>query len=419
MSSEPVSFTLSCGAALAVEPMPGTRSCSVAWLLPVGTAGDPLGAAGEGESTVLSELVLRGAGGMDSRALSDAFDALGAQRHGSPAVHHSNLGALCLGDRLPELLSLLAMVVRKPRLEPDSLDAVRAIALQALDALHDDPQQLAGLKLREYAMPAPFNRSGFGTREGLESLTPQGLAAVWQRRAKPVGTIIGIAGDVHPEQVRDHLESLLSDWSGKPPAVAETAPPARGTHLVPIETQQTHMCLGFPAPKDGEPSAYAHRVAVRVLGGATSSRLFTEVREKRGLCYSVGASSALGRDRSLLQIYAGSTHERAATTLACIMSELERLEQGITQEECDTAIVGAKSALVMSGESTSARAMSIASSVYRCGRPESLQEIAANFERLTLKGVNATIAEHMNAAWREQMTMVVVAPQAPEAVAAS
>ncbi|MBL9141954.1 MAG: insulinase family protein, partial [Phycisphaerae bacterium] len=291
--------------------------------------------------------------------------------------------------------------------------AVRAIALQSLDALQDDPQQWAGLKLREFAMPAPFNRSGYGTREGLESLTPDGLRRAWERRAKPKGTIIGIAGDVHPERVRDQLEGLLADWTGESPEVTQTAPAVGGSHLMALETQQTHMCLGLPAPKDGDPTSYAHRVAVRVLGGATSSRLFTEVREKRGLCYSVGASSTLGRDRGLMQIYAGSTHERANTTLECIHAELERFERGITQEECDVALVGTKSALVMAGESTSARAMSIASSVYRCGRPESLQEIAEQFERLTLAQVNEMIARDMGAAWRKQMTMVVVAPEAP------
>ncbi|MBL9140681.1 MAG: insulinase family protein, partial [Phycisphaerae bacterium] len=134
-SAQPVCFTLSCGAKLAVEPMPGTRSCAVAWLLPVGTAGDPHGPAGEGESTVLAELVLRGAGPLNSRELSDAFDAMGAQRRGSPAVHHTSLSSLCLGDRLAELLRLLTLVARQPRLESESLDAVRAIALQSLDAL--------------------------------------------------------------------------------------------------------------------------------------------------------------------------------------------------------------------------------------------------------------------------------------------
>lgn len=396
---------------LAVETMPGTRSCAVTWLVPVGTAGDPAGAAGEGESTVLAELILRGAGARSSRELSDAFDAIGAQRQGSPAVHHLSLGALCLGDRLPELLVLLTDVVRRPRLEAEALEAVRSIALQALEALQDDPQHLAGLALREFAMPAPFNRTGYGTREGLQALTPEGLRAAWTTRARPGGTIIGIAGDVHPERARDHLERLLEGWTGRSDEPTERAPAPRGRHILKIPTQQTHMALGFPAPKDDAPAAYAHRVAVRVLGGAASSRLFTEVREKRGLCYSVGASLALGRDRGLVQIYAGSTHERAPTTLECILGELERFERGITEEEFAFALVGAKSAIVMAGESSSARAMGIASSVYRTGRPESLGEVAARFERLTLREVNETIARDMGAAWREQMTMVVVAPQ--------
>lgn len=396
---------------LAVEHMPGTRSCAVAWLLPVGSASDPEDAAGEGESCVLAELVLRGAGALSSRELSDAFDALGAQRQGSAAIQHLNLGALCLGDRLPDLLRLLSTVVLKPKLEPESLDAVRALALQSLDALNDDPQHLSTIKLREFAMPAPFNRSGYGTRPGLEGLTPQGVRNSWQRRAKPTGTIIGIAGDVHPERTRDLLNDLLKGWSGTTPEAKERGPAPRGHHAIQIETQQTHLAIGFPAPKDSDPSAYPHRVAVRVLGGAPSSRLFTEVREKRGLCYSVGASSSLGRDRGLLQIYAGSTHERAATTLECIMTELERFELGITQEEFDHAMVGAKSAIVMSGESTSARAMSIASGVYLRGRPESLSEIAAEFDRLTLQRVNEVIARHMGAAWRKEITLIAVAPE--------
>jgi predicted Zn-dependent peptidase len=413
-AAEPVCHTLSCGATLAVEHMPGARSTAVAWLLPVGTSGDA--PEREGESTVLSELILRGAGPLPSRDLSNAFDALGAQRHGSPAVHHISLGALCLGDRLHELLRLLTLVVRQPRLEPASLDAVRALAVQALDSLKDEPQQLAGLALREHAMPAPFNRSGFGTHAGLAALSAEGLQAAWRRRAVPGGTIIGIAGDVHAERTRDELERLLAGWTGTAVEQREAAPAGRGRHLVRVDTQQTHMALGMPAPRDGHPAAYALRVASRVLGGATSSRLFTEVREKRGLCYSVGSSLALGRDRGLMQVYAGSTHERAARTLECIHTELARFEQGITAEEFELALVGAKSALVMAGESTSARAMAIASSVYRCGRAESLREVAAEFERLTLPGVNAAIAEHMGAAWRSEETLVIVAPEAPEGV---
>ena len=170
--------------------------------------------------------------------------------------------------------------------------------------------------------------------------------------------------------------------------------------------------VGLPAPADRDEAAAAHRVAVRVLGGATSSRLFTEVREKRGLCYSVGASSSLGKDRGLLQVYAGSTHERAPTTLDCIMSELERFERGITPDEFRDAVVGAKSALVMSGESSSARAATIALQLWRMGRPRTLAESAAEYDRLTLSGVNAYVAREMGAAWRARRTLVTVAPAA-------
>lgn len=404
-------FTLSSGARLVVEHMPGTRSCAAVWMLPIGTAGDPEGDAGEGESTVLAELILRGAGGMTSRLLSDAFDALGAQRHGAAGVHHTMLSTLCMGDRIEEAMRLLSLVVRQPNLDGESLESVRALALQALKGLEDEPQHLAGVRLREYAMPAPFNRSGYGTVAGLESLCQEKVRAAWARRARPGGTVIGMAGNIEPERARDMMEGLLTGWSGTAEEPTQIRPASRGAHLVQLETQQSHLAIGLDAPPDRDADAYAHRVAIRILGGATSSRLFTEVREKRGLCYSVGATSALGRDRGLVQIYAGSTHERAPRTLECIMTELERFEQGITADEFADALVGAKAGLVMSGESSSARAATIASQIWRLGHAMNLAQSAAEFDRLTLAGVNEYIARDMGSAWRAGLTQVTVAPQ--------
>ena len=404
-------YTLTSGARLVVERMPGTRSCAAVWMLPVGTASDPEGDAGEGEATVLSELILRGAAGKSSRDISDAFDALGAQRHGAAAVHHTMLSTLCMGERIEEAMRLLSLVVRQPHLDADALESVRAIALQALNGLEDEPQHLAGVRLREFAMPAPFNRSGYGTVAGLQSLTQDRIRASWSRRARPVGTVIGMAGDIEPERARDMVERLLEGWSGSTEDPVETRPALRGSHLVQLDTQQTHLAICFDAPPDRDADAHAHRVAIRILGGASSSRLFTEVREKRGLCYSVGASSALGRDRGLVQVYAGSTHERAPRTLECIMHELERFEQGITADEFRDALVGAKAGLIMSGESSSARAATIASQLWRLGEAMDLAQSAAEFDRLTLAGVNEYIARDMGAAWRAGRTQVTVAPR--------
>jgi predicted Zn-dependent peptidase len=220
-----------------------------------------------------------------------------------------------------------------------------------------------------------------------------------------------MAGDIEPERARDMVERLLEGWSGSTEDPVETRPALRGSHLVQLDTQQTHLAIGFDAPPDRDADAHAHRVAIRILGGASSSRLFTEVREKRGLCYSVGASSALGRDRGLVQVYAGSTHERAPRTLECIMHELERFEQGITADEFRDALVGAKAGLIMSGESSSARAATIASQLWRLGEAMDLAQSAAEFDRLTLAGVNEYIARDMGAAWRAGRTQVTVAPR--------
>jgi predicted Zn-dependent peptidase len=151
---------------------------------------------------------------------------------------------------------------------------------------------------------------------------------------------------------------------------------------------------------------------VRILGGGSSSRLFTEVRERRGLCYSVGASYSSGRDRGALSIYAGSTPERAQETVDCILKEVAAFEKGVTAEEFQRATVGQKSGLVMSGESTSARAASITADWYRIGRPRSLDELAAEVDAVTLASLNDAIARRMGSAWRGSMAAAVIGPKA-------
>ena len=170
------------------------------------------------------------------------------------------------------------------------------------------------------------------------------------------------------------------------------------------------MAIALPAPTDSHPDALALRLASLVLGGEASSRLFTEVREKRGLCYSVGASVALGRDRGMLQLYAGSTPQRAGQTLACILGELRRFEAGISHEEFERARTGMKARAIMQGESAAARASSVAGDLFRIGRARTLADQASDIDRLTLDAVNRAVALHWNAAWVERMTLASIGP---------
>ncbi|MFO0872389.1 MAG: pitrilysin family protein [Phycisphaerales bacterium] len=374
-------ITLSNGMPLLVERIPGMRSVAMSWLLPLGSA--CFTDAEDGCAALLAELMLRGAGGLGSREHSDALDRLGVQRSTNVLTHHVQLGATLLGSRLDEALPLLASMVTAPALPADALDAAKSLAIQSLDGLDDDPQELVMIRLKEAHLAAPFNRHGYGRREAIDAATIESLRSAWTLRARPRGSILAFAGDVEAERVGARLESLLARWTGEAPVPVETAPPRRGTVHIDEETSQSHIALAWTSPPETDPRSMRERLLVRVLGAGSSSRLFSEVREKRGLCYSVFASYSSGRDVGMTSVYAGSTPQRAQQTLDVALAEIERVREGVAPAEFQRAVVGLKSRLVMQGESTGARAASLAGDQFRLGRARTLDEIAGEIDTIS------------------------------------
>ena len=397
---------------LLVEEMAGVRTAAVSWLVPAGNSSDPEGEAGDGWSSLLAELSQRGAGDRDSRAYSDALDRAGVQRSVTPAAVHIVLSATTIGSRIQEALPLFADLVVRPHLPPRSLDAVRSLAIQSLESLQDDPQHRVTLHLRERHLPAPFNRSGYGNKVAYERADIDSLRADWSRRVRPIGSILSVAGAVDADELARTLDGLLKGWHGTVADVATLGPPVGGDVHEEDESNQTHIAIGLHAPSEREPESLLCRLATNILGGETSSRLFTEVRERRSLCYSVNAGYAGGRDRGMVAVYAGSTPERAQETLDTIRGELEKFERGVGEGEFRRAIIGMKSRLVMQGESTAARAAALGSDWYRLGRCRSLGELSAEVEAVTLDGLNAWIAESMGKSWRTTRTLCTVGKSA-------
>ncbi len=169
--------------------------------------------------------------------------------------------------------------------------------------------------------------------------------------------------------------------------------PTGSAHLSK-ETTQTQIALAYPSVPIGHPEYYAALGAVNVLSGGMSARLFTEVREKRGLCYSVWASYQTFKDRASILAYAGTTNERAQETLDVMVAELQRLENGIQDEEVERVQAGLKSSLIMQEESTSARAGTLASDWHFLGRVRSFDEIQGAVNGLTPANIVSHIREH-------------------------
>jgi len=301
---------------------------------------------------------------------------------------------LGVGSKLPDAWSLITNMAVHPNLSDDALEPCRDLALQGLQSLADEPRQKVMYNLKGLHYAAPYNRNPMGEKAAIEALTLDQIRAFHNAACVPAGAVLGVAGHFDWEQVVALAEASFADWTGNGNELAPTTEPKGGYDHEHSDTQQIQIAMAYDAPMETDPNADLHRIAVACLSGGMSGRLFTEVREKRGLCYAVFASYGTRPDAGTVTAYAGTTTARAQETLDVMRSEIEKISEGVSQDEFDRAVVGLRSRLVMQGESTSARSTAIASDQVVIGRPRTLQERAEAIEPITLDQLNAYLADH-------------------------
>lgn len=393
------------GLVLLAEKMNGVQSAAMNLLIPAGASTDP--ADGSGSATVLSDLIFRGAGGRDSRQLSDHLDSLGLQRGGSVGVHHTRLSARGIGRRIIEALPAYADIVQRPHLSREEFEPARDLAIQAIEGLDDDPRQKLMLKLNERHLPIPYGRSAMGRLEDLQAMTAERCRGDQQRRYRPGGAILAVAGNIDFDALCGEVERHFAGWAPGEEQAVELRPPPGPIYHEPQSSEQTHIGLAWPSVPETHEDYYVMRLAIECLSGGMSGRLFTEIREKRGLVYNVWAGYFSLKGYGAVFGYAGTSNERAQATLDTFIAELRRLSEGVTESELDRAKVGLKSATIMQGESSGARAGAIAHDYFMRGRIRTLDEIKAAIDAVTLDRVNDWLRRNPSGPF----TIVTVGPR--------
>lgn len=391
--TEPIlSHTFPSGLVLVAEPMSWLQSAAFTFLAPAGCVYDP--PPRSGLSGFTCELALRGAGPRDSRQFVTDLDNLGVERSESVSSAHTSFGGATLAENLPPALAIFADLLRRPRLPAEELEASRLVLLQELRAVEDEPAEKLMIELRRRHYPHPWGRPAQGEQAALEAITLEEIRPFFRKRYRPNGTILGVAGRFDWDALQDLIGELLGDWEPGPPSeVAEEPAGPKYEHL-PYESNQTQIGIAWPSVPYRDPDYFQAWGAVGVLSGGMSARLFTEVRERRGLCYSIYAAYHTLRDRGAVFCYAGTTAERAQETLDVTYRELTRLAEGIEERELDRLKARIKSALIMQQESSSARSSSIARDWYHLGRARTLDELGRLVDQLTRGSINAYLAEH-------------------------
>lgn len=393
------------GLVLLAEKMAGVQSAAMNLLIPAGASTDP--ADGSGSANILSDLVFRGAGARDSRQLTDYLDSLGLQRSSTVGVHHTRLSCRGLGDRLLAGLSAYADIVRRPHLPEAGFLAARDLAIQGVESMEDDPRQKLFIKLHEWHLPSPYGRSSMGEIEQLRAITHAQVQQDFRARYQAGGAILAVAGNIEWEQLKEQVAQHFGDWQcGDEPAVELLPPPGRFYHQ-PQESEQTHIGLAWQSVPETHPDYYVMRVAIEILSGGMSGRLFTEIREKRGLVYHVSAGYSSLKDYGGIFGYAGTSNDRAQETLDAFIDELDRFTRGVTPQELDRAKVGLKSATIMQGESTGARSGAIAHDWFMRGRIRTLEELKQAINGITLDQLNGWVKDNPPGPY----TIVTVGPR--------
>lgn len=375
------------GLVLVAESMHSVESAAFTMRVPAGISRERADRGGVAAMTC--DMVMRGAGQRDSRRLVQDLDNLGIERGESVGDSHTAFSGATMAKSLHAGLAIYADVLRRPHLPAEQFEAARSTALQELRAVEDEPAQKSMLELRRRHFPDPWGRPTQGSEASVRAMSLEDLREHFSHGYRPNGAILGVAGRIDWQELQDRVGELFGDWQPGPEAPVIEKPSGPKVDQLHHDSNQTHIAIAYESIPYRHPDYYQASGAIGVLSGGMSSRLFTEVREKRGLCYTVFASHHTLLDRGAVLCYAGTSAERAQETLDVTYGELLRLTDGIESSELDRLKARVKSALIMQQESTSARSSSLARDWHFLGRVRTLDEVAGHVDALTRESIDA------------------------------
>ena len=380
------------GLVLLAESMPWTEAVSCSMLIPYGPVLDK--PEQTGLASLVCEMSLRGAGRHDSRGFLAALENLGCETSEAVSQLHTGYGASLLGTNLLPALELLADQIRRPRFPENQLEAAKQVLRQDIFSLEDDPPRRLMEELCRNFLPDPWGRSSQGTLESIDALTIDDVRRSHTRYFQPEGTIFSVAGKLDWDKLQDKVGELFGDWQPRGFDLPGERPVGNESVHLFHESAQTNIGVAYPCEPLRSPDYMLAWSSIGVLSGGMSSRLFDEIREKRGLCYSVYATYSTLRDRAGVYCYCATGADRAQESLDVLLEELDRLRYGIDGGELRRLKIRAKTALVMQQESTGARSGMMAHDWYHLGRIRTLEEIERSIDSLTCEAVNDYLADH-------------------------
>jgi predicted Zn-dependent peptidase len=374
---------LGSGVRAVTEEVPSVRSVALGLWVRTGSRNETQAQAGV--SHFLEHLLFKGTERYSAIEISELFDGLGASVNAATGKETTHLHARFLDEHTEEVFDLLAEMLLAPTYP--EIDSEREVVLEEIAMYEDEPQDrvhdiLAGAVFGEH----PLGRRVLGEAEVIASIPVPDISSYHHERYTGANIVVGAAGHIDHGQIVGLAERLVSPPAGANGAAAGSGPdPEARLRFYPKDTEQYHICFGATGIVRDDERRYALAVLDSIFGGSTSSRLFREVREKRGLAYSVGSYNEQYTDSGMVATYVGTREDNVEEACAVIGAELERLRsEPVSSVELARAKENVKGRLVLSSESTAAR-MTRISRATLFGLPiESLDAMLAKVDAVTV-----------------------------------
>jgi predicted Zn-dependent peptidase len=384
--------TLDGGARVVTEPLPSVRSAAIGIWIGAGSRDED--DAHAGLSHFLEHLLFKGTKSYSALEIAEIFDGMGGELNASTARDYTVVYARVLDEHLEEALDVMTDMVFAPTFT--DMDAEREVVLEEIAMIEDTPPELVHDLFTETVFgDHPLGRPVLGSAEVISAVTRRAIGAYHRARYRPDSIVVAAAGSLEHDRLVEVVGAMTAKRAGaaarrpaaRPPFVA---PPPPSLRFVRKDTEQYHVCVGGPGIARSDKRRFTATILDSILGGSASSRLFQEIREKRGLAYAVYTFASQYADAGQIGVYVGTRDENLAECLDVVGHELAEVAGGaVRDDEVQRAKENLKGRIMLSMELTSNRMSRLGKSVVTDSELLSLDQILAGIDAVDSESVAA------------------------------
>ena len=397
--------TLPSGLTVVTEEMPRVETVSFGAYVAAGTRHEQ--AAENGVSHFLEHMAFKGTENRSAVAIAEEIEAVGGHINAYTAREQTAYYVKLLKEDIALGADIIGDILTHSSFEPEELERERGVILQEIGQANDTPDDIIFDHFQEAAFPnQPMGRPTLGTEEVIRSMPRHALTNYMRAHYGTRNVVVAATGKLKHDEVVRLAETHFADLPTSPVPAPLASDYRGGEFREARDLDQVHIVLGFPAVSYAHPDFYASMMLSTLLGGGMSSRLFQEIREKRGLVYSIYAFNAPATDSGLFGIYAGTGESEAEELMPVTLEELRRVQHDVTEVELQRARAQAKASILMSLESTGSRCEQLARQLQVYGRILPVEEMVAQIEAVRTEDVCRAASR----IFREKPTLAVLGP---------